>query len=79
MGEREAETQAIINDIDKTIAKVYHGKDGGRPAYTTYKDAKAIDPWITLDWVRDWFKRNVERTRQVGGARNSYVAPRAYH
>ena len=75
----EAENQAIINDRDKTNAKVYHGKDGGRPAYETYLDAKAIDPRITLDWTRDWFKRNVERTRQVGGARNSYVAPRAYH
>ena len=61
------------------IAKVYHGKDGGRPAYKTYTDAKAIDPRITLDWVKDWFKRNVERTRQVGGAKNSYVDPRAYH
>ncbi len=73
----DAEQQAIINDRDKTIARVYHGKDGGRPAYKTYLDAKAIDPIITLDWVRNWFKLNVERARQVGGARNSYVAPHA--
>ncbi len=44
----EAENAAIINDRDKTIAKVYDGADGGRPAYKTYTDAKAIDPRITL-------------------------------
>ena len=72
----EAVNKAIINDRDKTIAKVHHG---GRPAYKTDLDAKAIDPRITLDWVKGWFKKNVERTRQVGGATNSYVAPRAFH
>ena len=74
----DADQQAIINDRDKTIAKVYHGQDGARPAYKTWLDAKAIDPRISLDWVRDWFKRNVERTRQVGGAKNSYAAPHAF-
>ncbi len=29
--------------------------------------------------MRGWFRNNVERTKQVGGARNSFVAPRAYH
>ena len=57
MGEREAENQAIINDRDKIIAKVYHGKDGGRPAYKTHLDTKAIDSRITLDWVRSWFQK----------------------
>ena len=75
----DAEQAAIVEYRDKTIRRVYHGKDGGSSAYKTYLDAKAIDPRITLDWVRGWFKKNVERTRQVGGAKNSYVAPRAYH
>ena len=48
----EAESQEIINDRYKTIAKVYHGKDGGRPAYKTYLDAKAIKPGITLEFVK---------------------------
>ena len=69
----------VIEERDKTIAKVYFGKDGGRTPYKTYLDAKAIDPRITLDWVRSSFSKNIERTKQVGGARNSYVAPRAYH
>ncbi len=61
------------------IAKVFRGKEGGRPAYKTYLDAKAIKPGITLELVKGWLKQNIEPTRQVGGARNSYVAPRAYH
>ncbi len=76
MDEKQA---TIVEDRDKTIRRVYHGKDGGRTAYKTDLDAKAIDPRITLDWTRDWCKRNGERTRQIGGAKNSYVAPRAYH
>ena len=72
------EQEAEINDRDKTIARLYHGKDGGRSAYKTWLDAKAIDPRITLDWVRGWFKKNVERTKQVGGATNFYVAPHAF-
>ena len=71
--------QEVINDRDKVIAKIYYGRDGGRSAYKTWQDAKEIDPRITLDWVRGWFKTNVERKGQVGGAKNSYVAPRAYH
>ena len=79
MADIEAESAAIVEDRDTTSRRVYHGKEGGSTAYKTYLDAKAIDPIITFDWVRDWFKKNVERTRQVGGAKNSYVAPRAFH
>ena len=75
----EADISTVIEERDKTIRSVFYGKDGGSTPYKTFLDAKAIDPRITLDWVRAWFKRNVERTKQVGGARNSYVAPRAYH
>ena len=75
----DEEQAADVEAINKTIRRVYYSKDGGRPAYKTYLDAKAIDPQITLDWVRGWFKTNIERTRQVGGAKNSYVAPRAFH
>ena len=63
----------------KIIAKVYRGADGGKPAYKTYLDAKAIKPGITLNLVKAWFKLNVQPTNQVWGKRNSYVAPNAYH
>ena len=75
----EQEQAADVADRGKTIRNIYYAKDGGNTPYKTWLDAKAIDPKITLDWVRDWFKKNVERTRQVGGAKNSYVAPRANH
>ena len=59
MADIEAESSAIVEDRDNTIRRFYYGKEGGSTAYKTYLDAKAIDPRITLDWVRDWFKRNV--------------------
>ena len=52
---------------------------GGKPAYKTWQDAKAISPGITLNLVKGWFKLNVEPKNQVWGKRNSYVAQNAYH
>lgn len=75
----DAGQEAAIKAGDDIISKIYRGPDGGRTPYKTYLDAREIDPTITLDWVRGWFRKNVERTKQIGGARNSYVAPRAYH
>ncbi len=72
----DEEQHAGINEKDKVIAKIYHG---GQPAYKTWQEAKAINPRITLDWTKDWFKKNVEPKSQVWGKRNSYVAPNAYH
>ena len=63
----------------RVIAKVYNAPDGGKPAYKTYLDAKAMEPRITLNLVKGWFKLNVQPTNQVWGKRNSYVAPNAYH
>ena len=51
----------------KIIAKVYRGADGGKHAYQTYLDAKAIEPGITLNLVKGWFKLNVQPTNQVWG------------
>jgi hypothetical protein len=70
--------QARSNEKDKVIAKIYYGKEGGLPAGKTWLEAKAVDPGITLDWAKSWFQLNVEPRRQVGGAKNSYVAPHAY-
>ena len=63
---------------DRVIARIYRGKDGGQPPRKTWLDAKAIDPSITLDWVKSWFRLNIKPAKQVGGAKNSYVAPHAY-
>ena len=61
----------------RIIAKVYRGADGGKSAYKTYLDAKTIEPGITLNLVKRWFKQNVEPKTQVWG-KNSYVAPHAF-
>ena len=70
MIEAEAVHAAFAEHTDKIIRRVYYSKDGGNSAYKTYLDAKAVDSMITLDRVREWIKANVERTKQVGGARN---------
>ena len=74
----DEEQIAGINEKSKVIASVYRGKEGGKPAYKTWLEAKAINPRITLDWTKAWFKKNVEPKNQVWGKRNSYVAPHAF-
>jgi hypothetical protein len=69
--------EEVENDM-KIIASVYRGADGGGPAYKTYLDAKAIEPGITLNLVKGWFKLKVQPTNQVWGKINSYVAPHTY-
>ena len=72
------EQKAQIKEVDETISKIYHSRDGGRTAYKLWLDAKAKNPDIKLDWVKGWLRNNVDPTKQIGGARNSYVAPHAY-
>ena len=64
---------------DRTIHQIYYGRSGFGSPNQTFADAKAKDPTIRLDYVRDWFRRNIERTKPTGGGKNSFVAPRAYH
>ena len=47
-------------------------------AQTTYQDAKKKEPKITLDDVKEWFKKNVEVKRKQRGF-NSFVAPHNNH
>ena len=63
----------------KIISKTYKGPEGGKPAVKTWQDARDIDPIITLNEVKGWFKQNVKPEGQVWGKRNSYIAPGPYH
>ena len=63
----------------KIISKSYNGAEGGKPAVKTWQDVRDIDPRITLNEVKYWFKQNVDPKRQVWGERNSYIAPGPYH
>ncbi len=38
--------------IFKEIAKVYRGPEGGKPAFKTWRDARDINPAITLNEVK---------------------------
>ena len=74
----ETENTQTSDETDKSIRRVYYSKTGNSTPYKTYLDAKTINPKITFAYVKEWFKKNIERTTQVGGAKNSYVAPHAY-
>jgi hypothetical protein len=63
----------------RIIARTYKGPEGGKPAFKTWQDARDIDPRITLNEVKYWFKQNVQPKGQVWGQRNSYVAPGPFH
>ncbi len=39
----------------KLIAKTYRGTDGGKPAYKTWLDVRAINPRIPLNTVKGWY------------------------
>ena len=65
--------------IFKEIAKVYRSPEGGKPAFKTWQDVRELNPSITLNEVRWWFKQNVQPKGQVWGKRNSYIAPGPYH
>ena len=77
--EAEAINAAFEAHAYKLTRKAYYSKTGLSTPYKTYLDAKTLDKRITLELVRKWLREHIERTRQVGGARNSYVAPRAFH
>ena len=62
----------------KIIRKAYYSPTGLSTPYKIYKDVNSVDKRITLELVRQWFRENIEKTKQVGGAKNSYVAQRAF-
>ena len=59
------------NDI---ISKIYFDRSGFGSIQTTYKDAKAKEPTITLNEVKEWFKKNIEQKKQLRG-QNSFIPP----
>lgn len=69
----------MSDDIETLISKAYYSMTGLSTPVKIYSDVKAINPTVRLSDVREWFRKNIEQKRQVGGAKNSFVAPRAYH
>ena len=62
---------------DDIINNIYYDRSGYGSIATTYKDAKEKDKKITLNDVKEWFKKNVEQKKQLRGF-NSFVAPHAF-
>ena len=63
---------------DRAIKDTYHGESGFGSIFQTYKDAKAKVPSITHSYVKNWFSKNIDRTKAEGRGQNSYVAQRPY-
>ena len=52
-------------DKDKIIAQVYNDPLGFGSNHNTLKDARKIDPTITLQDITKWKNSNIERTTQL--------------
>ena len=61
----------------KILNKVYHDPAGYGSITSTFKEAFKLDKTITLNTVKQWFKSNLETTKQLKGS-NSFVAPHTY-
>ena len=59
---------------DYIMKNIYFDRSGFGSVATTFKDAKTKDPSITLNDVKEWFRKNVEQKRKQRGT-NSFVAP----
>ena len=69
-----------MTDVNKNdvIKNLYFDRSGFGSVATTFKDAKAKEPSITLNDVKEFFKNNVEVKKKQRGI-NSFVAPYNNH
>ena len=69
-----------MTDVNKNdvIKNIYFDRSGFGSVATTFKDAKAKEPSITLNDVKEFFKNNVEVKKKQKGI-NSFVAPYNNH
>ena len=51
----------MSSEKDKIIAKVYFDEAGYGSVATTLADAKKYDASITLQYVKNWKERNIEK------------------
>ena len=67
----------MSEEKDKIIDKIYNSEEGFGSIAKTYKEARLIDKTISLDNVKNWFKKNIEQKKKPHG-QNSFVAHHAY-
>jgi len=63
---------------NEIISKIYNDPSGFGSVKKTLDEAKQLDKSITIDDVKDWFHKNVEKKNQLKGM-NSFVAPHPYY
>ena len=66
-----------MKDTITIINKVYYDPAGSGSITSTFREAFQTYKTITLNAVKQWFKSNLETTKQVKGS-NSFVAPHPY-
>ena len=64
-------------DKDKIISQVYNDPPGFGSINNTLKDARKIDPTITLQDVKKWKHNSIERKTQLRGY-NSFIAHKPF-
>ena len=64
-------------DKDNIIKNIYYDPSGYSSIQKTYQEANKKDSSITLQNVKDWFSKNVERTKQLKGY-NSFINDEAF-
>ena len=65
-------------DKDEIIKNIYFDKSGFGSIALTFKEARQKDKTITLDYVKQWYQKNVAVKKQLKGY-NSFVAPHAHY
>ena len=68
----------FLKHAHKLIRRAYYSGTGLSTANKIYLDVHPLDKRVTLSIIRDWFKENVPKIRQVSGPKNSYVAQHPY-
>ena len=61
-------------DKDKIISQVYNDPLGFGSNHSTLKDARKLDPSITLEDIQKWKQDNIERKKTQLKGYNSCVA-----
>ena len=64
-------------DKDTIIKNIYYDRAGYGSIQKTYKEARDKESSITLKNVKDWFQKNIERTKQLKGY-NSFINNEAF-
>ena len=64
-------------DKDTIIKNIYYDRAGYGSIQKTYKEARDKESSITLKNVKDWFPKNIERTKQLKGY-NSFINNEAF-